>query len=79
MNPKLRTIVVINSINSLADNLLLPVYALFVQSVGGGPIAAGGLFALANVASMIGGIIAIRLQDSGAVVFCDRFYVYTGI
>lgn len=64
MNKNLLAIYVINSINLAADNLILPLLALFVVETGGNAGIAGAVFATGKAAHLVGSFFVVRVHDS---------------
>jgi len=63
MNNKLRLIIASNGIQVFAATLLIPVFALFTQSIGGGPQLAGILFGISFLTTAVVNLIIIRIHD----------------
>ncbi len=64
MNIFLRSLVFINSINILADYLLIPIFALFANQISGNPEFAGILFSIQFISSAFCGLIIIKTKDT---------------
>ncbi len=63
MNKKIKYLLLSNAIFVLAGSILLPVYALFVQSINGGIELAGILFGLGFLSSSFTSLIVTRIHD----------------
>lgn len=63
MNKPLIFLVASNSINVLADYLFIPLYALFISKIGGGPQIAGILFGVRFISSVLFGFIVAKIND----------------
>ena len=63
MNKPLRFLLIANSINILADNLFVPIYALFITKLGGGPQLAGILFAIRFLSIAVFVLLIQRFRD----------------
>ncbi|MDQ3239260.1 MAG: MFS transporter [bacterium] len=63
MNKFLKFLLVCQSLNLLADNLLTPIFAIFVLNLGGNPQLIGVLWGLQHASSAIVGFFILRLHD----------------
>lgn len=63
MNPKLKFLLLSNSLFVFAGNLFLPFYALFVVKVGGDAKLAGLLIGLQYFSSTVAAFLVIKLRD----------------
>lgn len=60
MNKLLKLLLFANSVDAFGNYLLIPLFALFVKDIGGGPELAGTLFATQLiVSSIVGGLLAL--------------------
>lgn len=64
MNNRLRLILITNGIQVFAATLLVPVFALFIKEIGGGPELAGALFAVSFMTTAIGSLVVMRMRDT---------------
>jgi predicted MFS family arabinose efflux permease len=64
MNKYLRFLLFINSINIVADYLLIPIFALFIKEISDNPEYAGILFAVQFMSSAFFGLIMTRTKDA---------------
>lgn len=64
MNYKLKLILLSNSVQVFAATLLVPVFAIFIDDIGGGPELAGILFGISFFVTALGNLIMIRVQDA---------------
>lgn len=63
MNPRLKSLIIGNSFFIFGGSLLVPVYALFSQSVGAGIQMTGILFAAKFIANAVADLIVMRMHD----------------
>lgn len=63
MNPRLKILFISNSLFTMACNLLVPLYALFITQIGGGAELAGILFSLSFFSSTIFGLLVMKFKD----------------
>lgn len=63
MNKFLKFLFVGQSVNLLADNLLVPIFAIFILSVGGNAQIAGILWGIQFATSALVGFFVLRLRD----------------
>jgi MFS family permease len=64
VNLKLKFILFTNSIQVFAATLLIPVFALFIEDIGGGPELAGILFGISFGITALGNILMIHVSDT---------------
>lgn len=64
MNYKLKLILLSNSVQVFAATLIIPVFALFIKEVGGGPELAGVLFGISFFVTAVGNLVMIRVEDA---------------
>jgi len=63
VNFKLKLLLATNAINTIADGLILPLFALFVTKIGGGAELAGILFGTNFISGAFFNLFAIKLHD----------------
>lgn len=64
MNYTLKLILLSNAVQVFAATLLIPVFALFIKEIGGGPELSGVLFAISFIVTAVGNIAMIRVKDA---------------
>lgn len=81
MNKFLRLHLFINSINIVADYLLIPIFALFIASVGDNAELAGILFAVKFISSAAFGLSIVRVKDHIGLSskFLEASYLMKGL
>ncbi|HEU5187001.1 MAG TPA: MFS transporter [Candidatus Saccharimonadales bacterium] len=63
MNYKLRLLIASNGVQVFAATLLIPIFALFIKDIGGGPELAGILFGVGFMSTAIANVCMIRIRD----------------
>ena len=63
MNQKIKIVLLSNSIFVFAGSLLVPLYALFVEEIGGGAILAGALYALHFGSNSLVSLFIFKVKD----------------
>lgn len=63
MNAKLRLLFISNGIQVFGATLLVPVFALFIADIGGGPELAGILFGISFVTTAFVNLFVMRIED----------------
>ncbi len=63
MNRRIKIILLSNSVFIFAGSLFVPLYALFIDKLGGGAILAGVLFALHFISNSFVALFVTRLKD----------------
>jgi len=64
MNKKLKYLLASNGLFVFANSILIPVYALFIESINGGIELAGLLFGLGFMSSSLASLVVTRFADS---------------
>jgi MFS family permease len=63
MNPQLKALFTANALFVFAGNLLVPLYALFIDDIGGGLQLAGMLYSVQFITATVVGLFVMRIQD----------------
>lgn len=63
MNQKLKILLISNTVQVFAANMVIPVYAFFIRDLGGSAKLAGVLFAISFISMSVVNLLVLRLKD----------------